>query len=143
VHGLDENVAHFDVTPRQIIEQIARAVDALKLPHSVHLHANNLGMPGNWRTTLETMKTFGDSRGHLSHIQFHSYGGGDTDETTFTSKAAPLVDYVNSHPNLTVDVGQVLFGETTTMTADGPLGYYLHKVTGRKWFNGDTEMEAG
>ena len=29
------------------------------------------------------------------------------------------------------------------MTGDGPLGYYLHKVTGRKWFNGDTEMEAG
>ncbi len=24
VHGLDENVAHFGVTPRQIIEQIAR-----------------------------------------------------------------------------------------------------------------------
>ena len=29
------------------------------------------------------------------------------------------------------------------MTGDGPLGYYLHKVTGRKWFSGDTEMEAG
>jgi formylmethanofuran dehydrogenase subunit A len=50
---------------------------------------------------------------------------------------------VNAHPNLTVDVGQVLFGETTSMTGDGPLGYYLHKVTGGKWFNGDTEMEAG
>src|SRR5262249_16630810 len=35
------------------------------------------------------------------------------------------------------------FGETTSMTGDGPLGYYLHKVTGRKWFNGDTENEAG
>ena len=54
-----------------------------------------------------------------------------------------LADYVNAHPNLTVDVGQVLFGETTSMTGDGPLGYYLHKVTGRKWFNADTEMEAG
>jgi formylmethanofuran dehydrogenase subunit A len=29
------------------------------------------------------------------------------------------------------------------MTGDGPLGYYLHKVTGRKWFSGDTEMETG
>ena len=45
--------------------------------------------------------------------------------------------------NLTVDVGQVLFGETTCMTGDGPLGYFLHKVTGRKWYNGDIEMEAG
>jgi formylmethanofuran dehydrogenase subunit A len=42
-----------------------------------------------------------------------------------------------------VDVGQVLFGETTSMTGDGPLGYYLHKVTGRKWANADVEMEAG
>ena len=38
VHGLDENVAHFGVTPRQIIEGVARAVDALRLPHSVHIH---------------------------------------------------------------------------------------------------------
>jgi formylmethanofuran dehydrogenase subunit A len=42
-----------------------------------------------------------------------------------------------------VDVGQVMFGETTSMTGDGPLGYYLHTVTGRKWFNGETECEAG
>jgi len=143
VHGLDETVANFGVTPRQIIEYVARAVDELRLPHSVHLHCNNLGMPGNWHTTLETMKTFGDSRGHLSHIQFHSYGGGDADETTFNSKAAPLVEYVNSHPNLTVDVGQVLFGETTTMTADGPLGYYLSNAFKSKWFSSDTEMESG
>ena len=29
------------------------------------------------------------------------------------------------------------------MTGDGPLGYFLHKVTGRKWFSGDIEMESG
>ena len=53
------------------------------------------------------------------------------------------MEYVNSHENLTVDVGQVMFGETTSMTGDGPLGYFLHQVMGRKWFNADTEMEAG
>ncbi len=37
----------------------------------------------------------------------------------------------------------MLFGETTSMTGDGPLGHYLHKVTGRKWFSSDTEMETG
>ncbi|HKF69242.1 MAG TPA: formylmethanofuran dehydrogenase subunit A, partial [Vicinamibacterales bacterium] len=143
VHGLDETVAHFGVTPRQIIEEVARAVDQLRLPHSVHIHANNLGMPGNWRTTLETMKALGDSRGHLSHIQFHSYGGGEADENTFNSKVVELAAYVDAHPNLTVDVGQVLFGETTTMTADGPLGYYLSNSFGGKWFSSDTEMESG
>ena len=40
-------------------------------------------------------------------------------------------------------VRQVLFGDTTSMTGDGPLGHFLYRVTGRKWFNGDAECEAG
>jgi formylmethanofuran dehydrogenase subunit A len=143
VHGLDDEVDHFHVTPRQIISQVAAAADELRLPHSVHIHCNNLGMPGNWETTLETMKALEGHRGHLTHIQFHSYGGGEGDENTFNSKVAPLAEYVNSHENVTIDVGQVLFGETTSMTGDGPLGYYLSKVYGGKWFSADTEMEAG
>ena len=71
------------------------------------------------------MKALEGHRGHMTHIQFHSYGGGGDDPESFTSKVAPLAEYVNAHPNLTVDVGQVLFGETTSMTGDGPLGYYL------------------
>ena len=114
-----------------------------KLPHPVHIHANNLGLPGNWTTTLETMKLLEGHRGHLTHIQFHSYGGGAGDEDTFSSRVAPLADYVNAHPNLTVDVGQVVFGETTSMTADGPVGYYLSKVYKSKWFSNDTELETG
>ncbi len=98
------------MTPRQIISQVAAAADELHLPHSVHIHCNNLGMPGNWQTTLETMKALEGRRGHLTHIQFHSYGGGEGDENTFNSKVAPLAEYVNSHENVTIDVGQVLFG---------------------------------
>ncbi len=149
VHGLDDPVPEFGVTPRQIIQELAQTAMDLGLPHPVHIHCNNLGLPGNWTTTLETMKSLEGRRAHLTHIQFHSYGG-TTDEITqpgkaepFCSKAVPLAEYVNTHPKLTVDVGQVLFGETTSMTGDGPLGYYLHKVTGRKWFNADTEMETG
>ncbi len=89
------------------------------------------------------MKALEGHRGHLTHIQFHSYGGGDGDEDTFNSKVAQLVEYVNEHDNITVDVGQVMFGETTSMTGDGPLGYYLHNIYGTKWFSGDTEMESG
>jgi len=143
VHTLDEPVDHFGVTPRQIIRETAAAVDALRTPHSVHIHCNNLGLPGNWQTTLETMQALEGHRGHITHIQFHSYGGGEGDERTFHSKVAGLADYVNSHPNVSVDVGQVLFGDTTSMTGDGPLGYYLHNVYGSKWFSADTEMEAG
>jgi len=143
VSGLDQKVDHFEVTPRQIIGGVARAAAELRLPHPVHIHCNNLGMPGNWQTTLETMKALEDHRGHITHIQFHSYGGGEGDENTFNSKAAPLADYVNANKNVTIDVGQVLFGETTSMTGDGPLGYFLSKVYGGKWFSSDTEMEAG
>ena len=74
VKDLDTPVDHFGVTPRQIIRSMAQVVDELRLPHSVHIHTNNLGLPGNWTTTLETMKLLEGHRGHLTHIQFHSYG---------------------------------------------------------------------
>jgi len=143
VSHLDQKVASYDITPRQIIRGVAAAVDELALPHAVHIHCNQLGMPGNWQVTLDTMQALEGHRGHLTHIQFHSYGGGDADENTFNSKVVPLAEYVNAHPNLTVDVGQVLFGQTTSMTGDGPLGYYLSNVYKSKWFSGDTELEAG
>ena len=143
VHSIDDEVTGFGVTPRRIIQEIGRAAQELGLPHAVHIHCNNLGLPGNWTTTRDTMKALGGHRGHLTHIQFHSYGGDPNETTRFGSQVQPLAEYVNTHSNLTVDVGQVLFGETTSLTGDGPLGYYLHRVTGRKWFNGDSEMEEG
>ncbi len=141
--GIDDTVEHFDVTPRQIIREVAHAVTELGLPHAVHIHCNNLGVPGNWATTLETMQALEGRRGHLTHVQFHSYGGAPDAIRSFCSEVPRLAEYVNSHANLSVDVGQVLFGETASMTGDGPLGHFLHKVTGRKWFSGDTEMETG
>jgi formylmethanofuran dehydrogenase subunit A len=143
IHEIDSKVGHFDISPREILTSLAQTAMDLGLPHPVHIHCNNLGLPGNWRTTLATMEALEGRRAHLTHIQFHSYGGDANDQGKFCSKVPALADYVNAHPHLTVDVGQVLFGETTSMTADGPLGYYLHKVTGRKWANFDTEMEAG
>jgi formylmethanofuran dehydrogenase subunit A len=143
VHDLDTRVEHFDVTPREIIHGVASAADELRLPHRVHIHCNNLGLPGTWTTTLETMKALQGHGGHLTHIQFHSYGGGEGDQDTFNSKTVPLAEYVNAHANITVDVGQVLFGETTSMTGDGPLGYYLSNIFKSKWFSADTEMESG
>ncbi|MSR30649.1 MAG: formylmethanofuran dehydrogenase subunit A [Gemmataceae bacterium] len=143
IHELDEQVGHFSCTPRQIIQGLAQTAMDLELPHPVHVHCNNLGLPGNWRTTLATMEALEGRRAHLTHVQFHSYGGEPDRQDLFSSKTLELAEYVNDHPNLTVDVGQVLFGNTTSMTGDGPLGYYLHKVTGGKWTNADTEMEAG
>jgi formylmethanofuran dehydrogenase subunit A len=37
----------------------------------------------------------------------------------------------------------VLFGNTTSMTGDGPVGYFLSRLYGGKWYSSDTEMESG
>ncbi len=141
--SIDDTVEHFNVSPRAILREVTRTVDELNLPHRTHIHCNNLGLPGNWQTTLETMQALEGNRGHLTHIQFHSYGGDPDDQRTFCSMVPQLVEYVNTHENITIDVGQVMFGETTSMTGDGPLGYFLHQIFRRKWFSADTEMEAG
>jgi formylmethanofuran dehydrogenase subunit A len=36
-----------------------------------------------------------------------------------------------------------MFGAATTLTADGPVEYLLHKSSGRKWVNVDVELETG
>jgi formylmethanofuran dehydrogenase subunit A len=143
VSALDDEVPHFGVTPRQILLELARAVDELRLPHPVHVHGLNLGRPGNAATTLGTMAALDGHRAHLAHVQFHSYGGSPDDPRRIDSQVPALAEYVNAHPNLSVDVGQVLFGETTSMTADGAVGQFLHAVTGRKWLSHDVELETG
>ena len=143
VSSLDETIEGFGVTPRQILTEMARAADTLQLPHPVHVHGQNLGLPGNASTTLETLQTLDGHRAHLAHIQFHSYGGTLDKPGNIASRVPELADYVNTHANLTVDVGQVVFGDTTSMTADGAIGQFLHGVTGRKWISQDIEQETG
>ena len=141
--NLDDRVEHFDVTPREILLALARATDDLGLPHPIHVHGLNLGLPGNSRTTLETMEALDGHRAHLAHIQFHSYGGSPDKLGGFDSQVAPLAAYLETHKNLSVDVGQVMFGPTVSMTADAAVGQYLHQVTGGKWYSHDTELETG
>lgn len=143
VSELDELVPHFDVSPRRIMVELARAVDELKLPHPVHLHGQNLGLPGNAASTLETFRALEGHRAHFAHIQFHSYGGAVERPSSIDSQVAQLADYFNAHANLTADVGQIMFGETTSMTADGAVGQFLHQLTGRKWISHDVEQETG
>ena len=118
-------------------------MDELRLPHPVHVHGPNLGLPGNAATTLELMAALDGHRAHLAHIQFHSYGGDAGDIRSIASQVGPLAEYFNAHKSLTADVGQVMFGETTSMTADAAVGEFLHRVTGRKWLSHDVELETG
>ncbi|HUY35759.1 MAG TPA: formylmethanofuran dehydrogenase subunit A [Pirellulales bacterium] len=129
------------VTPAKIISSLAQIVDDLGLPHPLHLHCNNLGAPGNISTTLETMKVLEGNRAHMAHLQYHAYGGDDWH--TIRSEAPAIAEYFNAHPNLTADAGAILFGDTVTITADGPWQHLLYKLTGRKWGNLDVENETG
>ncbi len=141
--ALDDVVPRFDVTPRAILTGVARAVDELKLPHPMHVHGLNLGLPGNAASTLELMNALDGHRAHLAHIQFHSYAGSAGDTSSMASGVAALVEVVNASRTLTLDVGQVVFGATTSLTGDSPVGQFLHTVTGRKWISHDIEQETG
>jgi formylmethanofuran dehydrogenase subunit A len=141
VTGLDDPVGSSAVTPRKILETLAAASSALALPHPVHVHCNNLGQPGNAATTLESMKALEGQRAHFTHLQFHSYGG--ERGKRWQSAARDVIAYVNAHPETSVDVGQVMFGPATTVTADGPVEHLLATSTGRKWVNVDIELESG
>ena len=141
VSGLDDAVGSSAVTPRKILETLAGAANALALPHPVHIHCNNLGQPGNAATTLESMRALAGQRAHFTHLQFHSYGG--ERGKGWKSAAKDVIEYVNGHAQVSVDVGQVMFGSATTVTADSPVEHLLYASSGRKWVNVDIELETG
>jgi len=141
VKSIDDALGIPGVTPRAIMETLADAANALALPHPVHIHCNNLGLPGNVATTLDSMRALSGRRAHFTHVQFHAYAGGDGNP--WASGAKELIAYINAHPEVTADVGQVMLGHATTVTADGAVEYLLHASTGRRWVNVDVELETG
>lgn len=141
VHNLDEKISGFELTPRKIVKAFIDVSNDLGLPHPAHIHCNNLGHSGNYETTIETMKTAEGRRAHITHIQFHSYGGKINEKPI--SKAREISDFVNDNPNISADVGQVMFGVATIMTGDAPLTWQLRNMTNNKWINADTECESG
>lgn len=63
--------------------------------------------------------------------------------TAYPFDAEEIAKYVNHHTHVTIDMGQVVFTDTTTMTADGPWQYTLYELSGNKWINHDVETETG
>ena len=139
--GLDTPVGSERVTPRAILETLVEAANGLGLPHAAHIHCNDLGVAGNVATTLASMRAVEGRRAHFTHLQFHAYDAAP--DGTRRSGARPLIEYINAHPEISGDVGQVMFGAATTLTADGAVEYLLHKSSGRRWVNVDIELETG
>ncbi|WP_462272268.1 formylmethanofuran dehydrogenase subunit A [Methanohalophilus sp.] len=162
VESLDETNIHFEITPREIIEGLTEVNEMLGIPMPVHLHANNLGHPGCYETTKESLaipskvkpnQDMGvewaetkfdptkDKSIYLTHLQFNAFGG--TSWRDFESSVKDVTDYVNSQDHVVIDSGSVPFGEATCMTGDGPSIHDIAVLTGGKWSNCDVELECG
>jgi len=146
VSSIDDQVPYFGITPREILRGLCKVNKLLNLPHTIHVHTNNLGKPGNYLTALDTMRCVEDLASaderaiHITHCQFCAFKGSDW--RTVKSGAEEIAKYVNNHSHVTLDMGQVIFTDTTTMTADGPFQYGLHELSGNKWVNHDVETET-
>jgi formylmethanofuran dehydrogenase subunit A len=139
---LDEEHAYYHVTPRQIILTLARALKELGVTHPLHIHGCNLGIPGNVETTLETIRAAEGLPIHLTHIQFHSYG--TEGDRKFSSGAARIAELLNKSPNISIDVGQVLFGQTCTASGDSMRQYAISRSAHpKKSVIMDIECDAG
>ncbi|NHI93939.1 MAG: formylmethanofuran dehydrogenase subunit A [Candidatus Lokiarchaeota archaeon] len=159
VDNLDDTVLHWEVSPREIITALMKVNEKLGLPHSIHIHCNNLGHPGCSVVTKETFKlaktvASGNKNRkatlHMTHVQFNAYGG--TGWKDFCSDATAIAEYINQNDDVTFDVGQVGFANTTTMTGDGPWEYSLSNLSATtgwgskgfvKWVNAQAEAESG
>ena len=141
---LDVNEPHvrWQVTPRQVVHTLARALKELGVPHPLHIHGSNLGVAGNIASTLETIAALEGLPAHLTHIQFHAYG--TEGPKKFSSAALQLAEVVNANPQVSIDIGQIMFGQTVTASGDTMRQYaQSHLASPRKWVGSDIELMAG
>lgn len=114
--SFDDVVPSYGVSSRRIVEVLQASVGRLGIPHPLHVHTNNLGVAGNAATAAETIGASNGRPLHLAHLQFYGYG--TEGKRGFSSEAARLAELVNGNPDVTIDVGQVMFGQTVTISAD-------------------------
>lgn len=139
---VNENHVHWQVTPRQVVHALARALRELGVPHPLHIHGCNLGVAGNIRSTLETIAALDGLPAHLTHVQFHAYG--TEGPKKFSSAALQIAEAVNANPQISIDVGQIIFGQTVTASGDTMRQYANSSLANpRKWVGADIEAMAG
>jgi len=139
---LDDDNSYYSISPRSILKTLAASLHKLGVPHPLHVHGCNLGVPGNLGTTLDTIQAMEGLPVHLTHVQFHSYGiEGDRN---FSSGAAEVAEALNRNENISVDVGQIMFGQTVTASGDTMMQHRgsIHAHPD-KWVCMDIECDAG
>lgn len=114
--ALDDEVPAYGLTSRRILEALLDAVEAIGVPHPLHVHCSNLGLPGSDDSLVATVEAAQGRRMHLAHAQFYGYAA--RAEGGFASAAERICATLRDHPNVTLDVGQVAFGQTCTISLD-------------------------
>ncbi len=142
---IDDEILPYNITPRDIVVGLCKINQRLKLPHSIHVHCNRLGIPGNYETTLKTMEAVshlsnGNINIHITHAQFNSYGGDSWFE--LRSAGEEVAKLLNRSNHVSLDAGQIDFGTAITMTADAPFEFALYHLARWKWGGAEVENEA-
>jgi formylmethanofuran dehydrogenase subunit A len=141
---LEEKNTAYGCTPRQVLTALGRACQQLGISHPLHIHGCNLGVPGSVETTLDTIEALAAEGipAHLTHVQFHSYG--TEGDKGFSSGAPRVAELVNRHKHISIDIGQILFGQTCTMSGDTMRQYAgSGHASPKKYVVMDIECEAG
>lgn len=140
--SLDDVVPFYGVTSREIVSALQRGVNAAGIPHPLHVHCNNLGLAGNAETALATIAATEELPVHLAHLQFYGYGREGA--RGFSSGAARIAEALNASRHVTIDVGQVMFGQTVTVSSDVLLQFNArHQAHPRKWLIMDGDANGG
>ncbi len=143
---LDTQLPEYNLTPREIILMLGEASTLLNLPHPIHVHCNRLGYPGNYSTTTRTLElsskysTGNKISMHITHVQFTGYKGSTW--ATLGSGGEEIARILRRQRNASVDLGQIIFGSVTTMTADAPFEHVLFHISRWKWAFADVEAET-
>ena len=114
--ALDDLVPSYGVSSRSIVKALQASVGRLGIAHPLHVHCNNLGAPGSADTAAATIAAAEGMPLHLAHLQFYGYGR--EGKRRFSSAAARLAELVNATPEITIDIGQVMFQQTVTVSSD-------------------------
>ncbi|WP_336486956.1 formylmethanofuran dehydrogenase subunit A [Methylobacterium nigriterrae] len=131
--SLDDEIPTYGLSTRRIMSSLLDAVEEIGVPHPLHVHCNNLGLPGADDSFVATLEAAEGRRIHFAHAQFYAYGAVDPESPMtggFRSAAQRLTQAMEAHPNATFDVGQVVFGQTVTISLD-----ILRQFAGRKGAN--------
>jgi formylmethanofuran dehydrogenase subunit A len=139
---LDDVVPEYGVSARQIGNALRHAVGDIGVPHPLHLHTCNLGLPGSADTAVATIESAEGLPLHLAHLQFYGYA--KEGDLGMSSGAVKIAEALAKHKNVTADIGQVMFGPTITISSDVLTQFNSRRrAKPKKWIVRDGDSNGG